>query len=158
MPVLAEKTVKSAGLIEYGQVLIAIFRAVSQGEFGEAAASASRADPVGNAVSGKRVKIPGYVRPFRPATFEFILAILPYPTITPFAGAYPAGIDADRARNSFWIFGWRKRQIKFLASLLMHGLNMSFDLSKSISDAGEANAECAGDERRVLAAGDAANR
>ncbi|MBA7698066.1 hypothetical protein ES703_106740 [subsurface metagenome] len=52
MPVLAEKAIEGAGLVENSQVFVAIFRSLGVGEAGIASPGATRTDPIGNTVSG----------------------------------------------------------------------------------------------------------
>jgi hypothetical protein len=61
MPVLAEKAVEGATMIEDGQVFVAIFRPRAVGKFRISDPGASWTYPIGNAVGGKRVIVPAQV-------------------------------------------------------------------------------------------------
>jgi hypothetical protein len=58
MPVLAEQTVKGAGLIKDSQVLIAILSATRIGESGVTSSGTTGTHPVSDTVSGQGIIIP----------------------------------------------------------------------------------------------------
>ena len=61
MVVLTIQTIKSAGVIEYGQILITVFRAIGSRISGISAARTSRADKIPHTVGGKGIIIVGQV-------------------------------------------------------------------------------------------------
>ncbi len=60
VPVLAVEAVERAGLVEHGQVLVAVLRAGPVREPGMAMARTARADEVGHAVRGERIVVPAH--------------------------------------------------------------------------------------------------
>lgn len=61
MVVLTVQTIKPAGMIEYGQILITVFRAIGSRISGISAARTSRADKIPHTVGGKGIIIVGQV-------------------------------------------------------------------------------------------------
>ena len=111
MPVLAEKTVKIATLIEDGEVLVSEFRTVSVGEARIARSCAAGADPVGNTVGRKRIVVKrdgGYVATARlrtqTPTTVLVTTAEPYSTLWYDAsvGAEVTGYTVLRLRRSRW--------------------------------------------------------
>jgi len=81
MPVLTEKTVESATVIENSQVFISIFRALGIGVMRETCTSPARTDPICNTIRRQGIIIPGK-KSFLWRRIEFFpLAVLPNSTV-----------------------------------------------------------------------------
>jgi hypothetical protein len=57
-PVLAEKTVKGASMVEDGEVIESIFRTVTMSIFGISSTRSTRADPICYTIGWKAIIIP----------------------------------------------------------------------------------------------------
>jgi len=80
MVVLTVKTIKPAGMIKYGQILITVFRAFGSRISGISAACSSRTDKVSHTVSGKGVIIVGQVSLMRSPAGDSAVVNFPKPT------------------------------------------------------------------------------
>ena len=67
MPVLAEQAVESAAVVKDSQIAVPILRTVDVRILGIPRSGAARADPVGDAVGGEGIMIPGTIAPFLPS-------------------------------------------------------------------------------------------
>ncbi len=63
-PVLAEKTVEGASVVEHGKVFKSIFRTVGMGILGISNTSSPRTDPIGYTIGWKPIIIPTYISLF----------------------------------------------------------------------------------------------
>jgi len=120
---LAKETIERAGLIEDGQVLIAIFRSIPIGEIGVTDPSPAGADPIGDAVGGQWVVIPANITfssigPDKPA-----IAILAQATVAFLARANEAQIYTEIALLTLFILGRLCRQMEGLPRLPVRPFN-----------------------------------
>lgn len=148
MPVLTVSAVKGAGIIEDGQVLIAIFGSSPVGIARITGPTSPRADPIGNAVSGQRVVIPAHHPSFPCPTQveEPASSIFPQATESPLPFRDLALVHAYSASDSGFI-PWRiggKTKIKPGGSMGL--LYPRPDLVKSRADAVQAYRQSLGDE------------
>jgi hypothetical protein len=107
VPVLAEQAVKRASLIEYSQVLIAVFRSPGIGELRISGSCATRADPIGYAVGRQSIIIPADITLARGCTCESVSIVGTQPAISPAVWRYPALVGTELAVStiiSFWGF------------------------------------------------------
>jgi len=100
VPVLAEETVKGAGLIEDGQVFIAVFGAGGVGKLRVASAGAAGADPISHAVGGQVVIVPADVSLLGGGADELISLISAQTTVSPATRRDAALIGAELAAGS----------------------------------------------------------
>jgi hypothetical protein len=63
-PVLAEKTVEGASVIEHGKVFKPIFRTISIGILGISGTRSTRTDPIRYTIGWEPIIIPTYISPF----------------------------------------------------------------------------------------------
>jgi hypothetical protein len=63
-PVLAEKTVEGASVVEHGKVFKSIFRTVGVGILGISSTRSTRTDPIGYAIGWEPIIIPTYISLF----------------------------------------------------------------------------------------------
>ncbi|GAF95795.1 unnamed protein product, partial [marine sediment metagenome] len=105
-PILAEKAIQRAGLIEDSQVIVALFRPLGVGEIRIAGGAGGRADPVGHAVGRQRIVIPLYGRGVSVSSREPVSLIGPNRAVTELAWGDSASIRAVSAMLPALSPGW----------------------------------------------------
>jgi len=65
VPILAEKTIKGASVIKYGEVLKPVFRTGGISKLGIAGTRPTRTNPIGYTISRKPIIIPTHIPLFR---------------------------------------------------------------------------------------------
>jgi len=100
VPVLAEKTVESAGLVENCQILVPVFGPRAVRPLWVSRAASTRTDPVGDTIRRQWVEIPGHRGPFGGAARDVSVFILPHATVTPTSDGYSTLITAKPALSA----------------------------------------------------------
>jgi len=94
-PILTEKAIEGATVIENGEILKSIFRAIGIGEFWIACARPSRTDPIGHTIRGEAVIIPVHISFLGGNALKLPFFLSSQPTITPPSFWNSAFIGAD---------------------------------------------------------------
>ena len=119
MPVLAKEAVEGTSVEEYGEILVSILWPRRVCIPWITYTRSPRTYPVGNAVCGQGIVIPGELPLFRRYTREFSSFVLPKAAIPQPFFRDPAFIHADFARDPLRILGRFLREPEGGSALLM---------------------------------------
>jgi hypothetical protein len=100
VPVLAEEAIEGAGFVEDGEVCVSVFGPLAVRPLWVAGTAAAGTDPIGDAVCGEWIVIPGDSGAAGSAADQLSFAIGPDAAVPDFVLAYSAFILADVAHDS----------------------------------------------------------
>lgn len=141
LPVLAEKAVKSTGLVEHSQIIISVLGSFGVGELRIARFSPAGADPVGNTIGRQRIIVPAnHSLCLCPAEMKKLaFSVLPQTTKPFFALRDSALISTQTAFDPSLVF-WRSGgQVKIKPGYHVCLLYKWPDLIKAIADTVQAH-------------------
>jgi hypothetical protein len=118
MPILAKEAIETAGLIENGEVFVAVFRAGFAGIARKTRARPPRTDEIRHTVRGKAVVVPAHLGLFPGSGRKSAKPLAVFRD--------PAIMDAKPARNPVWITRRLFRKAEDLAGAAPRFLNVWF--------------------------------
>ncbi len=137
-PILAEEAIEGTGLIEDGQILVAVFGAPRIGEAWISRGRSSRTDPISYTVGWKTVIIPCQVPLFRCNPLQDPFSIDPHPTVSPLSIGNPAFVGTDPASDALGVSRRFRGQTKGVPRSSMRFLDSWNHIVEVISNTMEA--------------------
>jgi hypothetical protein len=134
VPVLAEQTIEGAGLVEHGQVLIAVFWAVAVSKFWIARPSPTGTDPIRHTIGGQAVVIPTDVGSIRRGTLEPIRFIETKSTKASALWGQAAFIYTNTALGASFRGRRTSREVEYVPSLVVSLLYLGQNCSEVLPD------------------------
>jgi len=144
MVILTVQTIKPAGVIEYGQILITVFRAFGSRISGISTARTSRADKVPHTVSGKWIIIIGQIPLMRPPAGDSAVFNLSKSTKADAVFRNFTVMDTQAAGNAVYCIWGILRKAVSLSASIMNGLYLRPDIVEMRPDTGSTNADSVG--------------